>query len=183
MVDSVSSGTWSPLSAPQDYAILAGRRTPGICRVEGFVSKSRWDVRQGPALSGARLRYRGFEPAKGKLIITLVTAQDWADWYEFAPTVRRAPVGERATHLQIEHPILDSLDIRAVAVLSVSQPTPVDEKGQWKIEIELIEYMEPTPMVSTPGGADDGIAKGSPNQARIDRNARTIAALAAGEDV
>jgi len=179
----VTSGTWSPLSQPQDYAIIAGQRTPGICRVEGFVSRSRWDIRQGPALSGARLRYRGFEPAQGKLILTLTTNQDLADWYAFAPTVRRAPVGERATHLEIEHPILAALDIRAVAVASVSQLTLVDEKGVWAITIELIEYLEPTPAVSTPKGASDSGQELTPNQRRIQAQTELIARLAAGEDV
>lgn len=175
-------GSWNPLSQPQDYAILAGQRTPGVCRVEGFANRARWDIRQGPALSGARLRYKGFEPAQGKLVLTLTTVQDWADWWAFAPTVRRAPVGERATHLQIEHPILASLDIRAVAVASVTQPAPVDERGTWSIEIALIEYLEPLPAVSTPKGANSGETL-TENERRIQANTLTIAALAAGQDV
>ncbi|MBN8609646.1 MAG: hypothetical protein J0L92_03630 [Deltaproteobacteria bacterium] len=178
----VTSGSWSPLSAPQDYATIAGQRTPGICRVEGFKNRSRWDIRQGPALSGARLRYRGFEPAQGKLVLTFTEPQHWSDWTAFAPTVRRAPLGERATHLEIEHPILASMDIRAVAVASVSQPAPVDDKGTWAVEIELIEYLEPLPAVSTPRGADTG-EELTPVQREIEENTRTIAALAAGADV
>lgn len=178
----VTSETWSPLEAPQDYATLAGQRTPGLCRVEGFRSVARWDIRQGPALSGARLRYRGFEPAQGKLILTLTSVQDWNDWWTFAPVVRRPPVGERATHLEIEHPVLASLDIRAVAVKSVSQPTPTDDRGTWAIEIELIEYLEPLPALSTPLGADTG-QNLTPRQREIEENTRTIAALAAGENV
>lgn len=182
MPEPVTSGAWSPLTAPQDYAVVAGRRTPGVCRVEGFKNVSRWDVRQGPALSGARLRYRGFEPATGKLVLSLTSPKDWSDWWDFAPTVRRAPLGERATHLEIEHPILSSMDIRAVAVKSVSQPTPTDERGTWAVEIELIEYLEPLPAVSTPSGADTG-EELTAVQREIEENTRTIAALAAGADV
>ena len=177
----VTSGAWSPLSAPQDYATIAGQRTPGICRVEGFKNRSRWDIRQGPALRGGRLRYRGVEPAQGKLILTLSTPQDWADWWSFAPVVRRAPLGERATHLEIEHPILASMEIRAVAVGSVSQPTPVDDKGAWAVEIELIEYMEPLPAVSTPRGADTG-EELTPIQREIAEATAEYARLAAGAD-
>lgn len=181
-VGPAASGTWSPLSAPRDYAMVAGQRTPGICRVEGFSTKSRWDIRQGPALSGARLRYRGFEPAQGKLILTLTSTQDWADWWTFAPVVRRAPVGVRAHHLEIEHPILAAMDIRAVAVADVTQPTEVDQKGTWKVEISLIEYLEPAPALSTPSGAETG-EELSPREREIEENTALIAALAAGEDV
>lgn len=182
-VGSVTSGAWSPLSAPQDYATIAGQRTPGICRVEGFRTRARWDIRQGPALTGARLRYRGFEPAQGKLILTLTTPEDWAAWWSFAPIVRRAPLGERATHLEIDHPILAAMDIRAVAVASVGQPTPVDDRGTWSIEIELIEYLEPLPAVSTPDGADTGEAEAmTENRTRIAALTAAVARAAAGED-
>lgn len=182
MADPVTD-TWSPLEAPQDYATLAGQRTPGVCRVEGFKTTSRWDIRQGPALTGARLRYRGFEPAQGKLILSLSSAQHWADWWSFAPLVRRAPLGERATHLEIDHPILASMEIRAVAVKSVGQPTPSDDRGTWTVEIELIEYLEPLPVVSSPDGADDGEAEPqTENEATIERDMATLAAVAAGGD-
>lgn len=144
--------SWNPISEPVDFVILAGQRTPGIAEVQGFHSPRQWDERKGYGLSGATLRYRGIGLAKGKLIIRLTTEQDWADWHDFAPVVKRPPVGERAHALDISHPLLEQLDIRAVVVEDVGQPTQ-DDRGTWTIVIELKEYRKPVVQLSTPDGA------------------------------
>jgi hypothetical protein len=145
--------TWSPLEQPQDFVVLGGRKTPGIATLEGFSSPRRWDERRGPGLTGATLRFMGVGLAKGTLRLLLTTEEDWDDWEAFAPVVQRPPIGHRATHLQIEHPQLELLGIRAVAVEDVSQPTPIDDTGLWEIEIALLEYRAPQPALSTPAGA------------------------------
>lgn len=144
--------TWNPIAEPVDFVILAGQRTPGIAEVQGFRSPRNWDERRGYGLSGATLRFRGVGLASGKLIIRLTTEQDWADWEAFAPVVKRPPVGERAHALDISHPILEQLDIRAVVVTDVAQPEQ-DDKGVWTITIELKEYRRPVIQLSTPDGA------------------------------
>lgn len=167
--------TWSPLTEPQDFVILAGQRTPGIAKLEGFDSPRRWDVRRGPGLSGATLRFHGIDLAQsGKLKLFLTTEADWADWEAFRPIVMRPPLGERARHLQIEHPLLEGLGIRAVAVKNVSQPTPVDETGTWVIEISLLEYAQIAPALSAPAGADDAPEPTDDNERRIQQLTETL---------
>jgi hypothetical protein len=147
--------TWNPLEQPQDFVILGGRRTPGIATLEGFSSPRIWDKRRGPGFTGATLRFKGLDLGKGTLRLTLITKEDWADWEAFAPVVTRPPIGRRATHLQIEHPQLEQLGIRAVAVEDVSQPMQVDETGKWEIEISLLEFRRPQPALSTPLGSQN----------------------------
>lgn len=65
-----------------------------------------------------------------------------------APT----PFGERPRALEIWHPILEDLSIRAVVVEDVSQPEQTGH-GEWTIKISLIEYRPPMLALARPEGA------------------------------
>lgn len=172
--------TFNPISEPQDFAIVAGVRTPGICEIVGFKSTLRWDERRGYGLSGATLRFRGIALARGKLILRLYTDQDWADWDTFAPLVARPPLGERAHSLEISHPILEDLGVRSVVVESVGQPTQSSESGGvWTIEIALIQWQRPIIAVSTPAGATPEPEPQNERQVLIRQLGNTVQELAA----
>jgi len=146
--------TFQPLTEAIDYVLLAGRRSPGIAEIVDASSPRRWDERRGYALSGATLIFRGVGLARWKLVLRLYTDQDWEDWHSWRELVQRPPLGERARHLEIVHPILEDLGVSACAVAELKQPTQ-GEAGEWIIEIAMIEYRVPTIALSEPEGAQD----------------------------
>ncbi len=166
--------TFQPLTSPVDKVILAGRESPGIAEIQGFSSPRRWDERRGYGLSGATVVFRGLALGRGKLILRLITEQDWEDWQAWAPLVQRPPSGERARALDISHPILEDLGIRSVVVEDVKQPTPSGETGEYVIEIALIEYRRPEVALARPDGSDDRLPE---PQTPEERAIRTLAGL------
>jgi hypothetical protein len=134
--------TWNPLEQPQDYALLGGQRTPGLCDLRDADSPRRIDERRGYGLSGATAIYRGIALSNFKMLLRLYTVDDWEAWHTFSPTVQRPPSGQRARALDISHPLTEELGIRSVMVENVKQPTQTGD-GEWTIEISLKEYRRP----------------------------------------
>lgn len=140
--------TWSPLDQPIDYALVAGRRTPGLCDIEGAGSPRQWDERRGYGVSGATLVYRGLRLATFSMRLRLYSSQDWTDWEAFRSTVSRAPIGERAQALDVVHPLLEQVGIRSAVVEDVLAPVQTGE-GEWTIEIRWREFRRPV-VTTTP---------------------------------
>lgn len=155
----------NPITNPTDFVILAGRRSPGIAEVTSADSPRRWDERRGYGLSGARTIFRGTGLAYPKLLLRLYTPEDFEAWNEWRPLVQAPPAGERPRALQIEHPFLEDLGIRAVNVKNVKQPVQTGD-GEWTVEIEMIEYREPVPALAAPRGTTNGPPL-TPNQLEI----------------
>jgi hypothetical protein len=145
---------FNPIDAPIDYVLLAGRRSPGLAELTGWSSPRNFDERRGYGLTGATVVFRGIGLASGKLIIRLLSAEDWSDWEGFRTLVQRPLLGERARPFEIQHPILEDLGVIAVVVTDVKQPTQTGN-GEWTIEIDLKEYRRPTPAISRPEGPED----------------------------
>lgn len=143
---------WNPITDPQDWVDLGGVATPGIATIVGASSPRRWDERESYGLSGALVVYHGLKLAHFSIMLRLVTVEHWAAWYAFKPIVDKKPVGKRQGPLDITHPILDALGIRAVVVEDVTQPTQSDD-GSWEIEIKLIEYRVPHVALAKAEGA------------------------------
>jgi hypothetical protein len=146
--------SFDPLRSPIDYVVLAGRRSPGLAELQGFSSPRRWDERRGYALSGGTLVFRGIGLSRGKLLLRLLSEQDFEDWRAWSEIVQRPPLGERARSLEIQHPILEDLGIRAVVVEDVKQPAQTAD-GEWTVEIALIEWRRPQLALSRPDSSED----------------------------
>lgn len=142
----------NPIREPVDYVVIAGQRSPGIAEISGADSPRRWDERKGYGLSGARAVYRGTALSKPKLTIRLLTAEQFEEWNEFRELLLPPPAGERARALEIDHPFLADLGIRAVSVVNLKQPVQTGE-GEWTVTVDLIEYREPVPALAVPAGA------------------------------
>jgi hypothetical protein len=169
--------TFNPITAPVDYVLLAGQRSPGIAEIVGASSPRRWDERRGTYLSGGTWIFRGLGLASFKLLLRLYTEQDWIDWATFRELVQRPPVFERARALEIVHPILEDLGIVAVIVKDVMQPVQTGD-GEWTIEIPLAEYRRPQVQVSRQDGTADQPAE---PEDPADRTLRALAGLVAQE--
>lgn len=144
--------TWDPITVPIDYALLGGRKTPGLAELVGASALLRWDERKGYGLSGATLVFRGAGLAKFTLRLRLSSARDWADWHAWKSVVAAPPLGKRARALDIVHPLLADLDITAVVVSEVLQPEQVED-GVWKIDIKLLQWRKPKVSLAKPESA------------------------------
>lgn len=156
------TSAWNPLEQPVNYALVGGRRTPGLCDIEGAGSPRQWDERRGYGVSGATLVYRGLRLASFALKLRLYSPEDWQGWHDFAPTVSRPPTGERAQALDIVHPILEEVGIRSAVVEDVLAPQQTGD-GEWTVEIRMREFRRPE--VTTAAVTD------SATSTRVDSNA------------
>lgn len=145
---------WSPLSVPVNFVILGGQPTPGLCDVVGADDPRRIDKRQGYGLSGSFPVFLGLDLSEFKLVLRLYSQQDWDDWDVFKPIVKRPPAGKFPKALDIYHPYLDDLNIRAVMVKNRSQPEEIDG-GAHSITIELIAFRRPKIALAKPDAATD----------------------------
>jgi hypothetical protein len=164
--------SWDPINDPIDYVILAGKRSPGIADIIGASSPRRWDERRGYGLSGATLIFRGVQLAKWTLQLRLYTPEDWADWHAWKRLVQRPPAGARPKAMDIWHPILEELGVKAAGVEDLLQPLQTAD-GEWTIEIKMIEYRRPEFKLAKPEGAKENEAV-DPIDALIDQNRREI---------
>lgn len=83
--------SYTPITAPVDYVLLAGQRSPGIAEIQGASSPRRWEQRRGYGLSGATVVFRGTGLAQFKLLLRLTTEEQWTEWHAFRPLVQRPP--------------------------------------------------------------------------------------------
>jgi hypothetical protein len=145
--------TWNPIEQPTDYALIAGKRTPGLCDVVGAGSPRAWDERRGYGLSGSTVVFRGTRLADFTLRLRLYTVDDWSAWAEFKPTVLRPPAGERARALDIVHPQLAEVEIAACVIKDVKAPVKTSPEGEWTIEIMCQEFRRPVVAVAPIGSS------------------------------
>lgn len=149
--------TWNPIDSPCDYILLAQQKSPGIAEVVGASSPRAWDEREGFGISGSFSVFKGRRLAKFSVRLRLYTPEDWAGWHAWKPLVdklptRRGSKGADSGVLDIWHPLLEALDIRAVAVTDVMQPVQEDA-GEWVVEIKLIEFRHPKLTLAKPEAA------------------------------
>lgn len=148
---------FNPISEPVNYIILAGSRSPGLCDVTEAASQRRWDERRGFGLSGATSVFRGVALAHPVVTFRLYSEQDWLEWALFALLLVKPPPMVRPRAMEIWHPILEDLDIKAVGVEKLDQPIQTGD-GEWSIKCKFIEYRKLQPALSLPDGAATHVA-------------------------
>lgn len=131
--------SFDPISNPVDFIVLGGARSPGIAEVIGAEAAREYAVRQPPFTTGARIVYKRRKLAEFSVKIRLYTPEDFAAWNEWRPLIDKLPAQRRqATALDIAHPQLEDLDIKAVVIVSVSQLEQTDH-GEWTCTIKFLE--------------------------------------------
>lgn len=144
--------SWNPIEQPIDKVVMAGKLTPGIAEIVGANSPRSWDERGGYGLSGALSVFTGIKLAHFSIRLSLYTIEDWNDWHAFKAIVAKPPYGKRPRAIDISHPILDDVGIRAVGVEDVLGAEQSDA-GVWTIEIKCIEFRKPKVALAKPEGA------------------------------
>jgi hypothetical protein len=143
---------WDPLSAPIDYLLVAGSRSPGIAEIVGAVSPRKWDERAGYGLSGSTLVFKGVGLVTFTIKLRLYTEYDWVSWRAWRTIVEKPPLGTRAKAVSVWHPFLEELGVTAAVVNELGQPAET-APGEWTIAIKMTEFRAPKVALAKPEGA------------------------------
>ena len=143
-----ATANWSPIANPQSWILLQNRRSPGAADVLGAALKQRLDVRKMMGMSGGIIVWTGQDLCPFSVNLRLYEQKDWDDWNAWKSIVLArpkittgvAPGAVVSKALDIQHPLLAEVGIRAAVVHEVSQPKLTQESGEWTIEIKFIEF-------------------------------------------
>ncbi len=118
---------WDPIRAYTSYALVTGKRTPGLVEIDSNSSSPRkWDEMAGYGLSGSTLRFTGLGLPKFDMVVSLYTRVHIDEWAAFAPLLDPPKKGYPRA-LDIWHPKLVGAKIKACVVLDVSLPKTTEE--------------------------------------------------------
>jgi hypothetical protein len=126
--------------SPQDYIVLAGKKSPGIAEVSDAAAKYDYHIHDAPFATGARMLFKRRELAKFSVRLHLFTREDLAAFDVWRAVIDRKPNADRKDNaLTISHPQLADIGISACVVLSVSQ-LEHDTFGGFYVTIQLMEF-------------------------------------------
>lgn len=159
-----------------DRFVVSGRVAPGLVE---FLSPAgtprKWDVRNGPGLSGATIVFTGLDIAKFSTRHTLWLPTHFNEWDSWKVLVAPPPQGQRAEIRVVYHPLLAEVGIDKCGVEDRTMLSPVGD-GSWTVDIKWIAYRKPLPQIGTGTGAK---ATQYQNQSANDAAGKQIDALLA----
>lgn len=129
--------------------VLGGVRSPGVVTLSGHTSKENWDVKKSNGTAGATMTRKGREPCVFKCSFYLADVEDFEAWPAFREVIESTVAGKTPKAIDIYHPDLAEVGIKAVVkgeVLGAEH----DGKGGVTRVVEFTEYMPPKPATGTP---------------------------------
>jgi hypothetical protein len=145
-----------------DYVLVAGEPTPGICTITG--SKSRAiDKKKSAGSDGSRLTFHGIDNAEGELAITIWTPQQYqvirallSKW--FPPSQKVTKVTKSTTQQAIENPNQSTAFTPFTVKTTVTKKTMLAEPQAFKVAHPRWKEINVTAVIFT------GIACSVPGQ-------------------
>lgn len=126
--------------SPQDYIVLAGKKSPGIAEVSDAKAVYDYHIQEAPYFTGAKMLFKRRDLAKFSVRLHLLTREDLAELTEWRTVIDRVPDSRRlANALDISHPQLSALGITSCVALSVSQ-LEHDTFGGYYLTIQFMEF-------------------------------------------
>jgi hypothetical protein len=140
--------------------VLNGVSSPGRVTLSGHDRKINWDVKVGPALTGATTTLHGIPPIEFSASFYLVkdVAQgldDFEEWPHFQRLIDSTVSGKTPKALDIYHPDLAANDVKSVCKAQVGGFT-YDGKGGATVVVKFQEYKPPRKQGGTPKGSTKG---------------------------
>lgn len=144
-----------PAQAEQlDTLTVAGQAMPGLVDFPKPGDSPRtWDVRKGVGLSGATIVFTGLDVAKWTTRLTMWLPAHFALWKQVKGLVAPPPQGQRPSIIDVYHPCLEEVGLRAAGVENRTMFMPISEDGDWFIDIMWVGYRKPLPQIGTGSGA------------------------------
>lgn len=148
-LDLLNSGT-PPI---QDFILLNGEKSPGVCTVTGAGSPRTYDKQKGWGFSGATLIYTGDDLSDFDVLIALWEKSHWGEWNKFARLLEKAPTGIRPKALDIVHPQLNRSPLKITQVV-IRDVTQFDQSktGLWTCRIPFTSWRAPKKALGKPDG-------------------------------
>ena len=153
-----ATGT-NPFDQPWDwdYCYVAGVICPGYCEVTGWDREWGWQEKHARGMQGNILTYTGKPAAKGQIKFYLTEGHDFAEWVTFLPLFKYDPTRINTSAVDVRHPAIQFLEVKACVTLHISQPEH-EGLNLWSITVKMAEFTKPppAPAVSTPAGSNAG---------------------------
>ena len=106
----------------QSYILVAGYRSPGVCRVRNGSTQRKWDVRdEGYGTDGGSTTYHGGKLARFDVDIQLWEPEQFLEWNLFARVLEKPRPGI-STGLGISHPLINGPPLNVAS--AVVNPSP-----------------------------------------------------------
>jgi hypothetical protein len=140
-----------PFGAPQawDAIVVAGQKSPGLCKFEELHRPFGWDVKKGKGADGATLTHTGRQLAKWKTRHQLWTPAHFIAWGSWSQLLKYEPVkGIPVQALDVFHPALVAVDVAVAIVVNLGAPLHKG-KGLYEAVVEWLEYRPPPPAKAT----------------------------------
>jgi hypothetical protein len=141
----------------QDFVILNGIRSPGVCQIVNAGSPRKWDRQGGYGYSGASLVFTGTDLSDFDILIDLFEKKHWSDWNIFARLLDKEPLGVKPRTLDISHPLLYRAPLRITqcVVRDVTQFTQGtgSAAGRWTVRIPMTSWRKPQAALGKPVGS------------------------------
>lgn len=169
----------NPIDHPELYEsfLLAGERSPGVCKLGGPMLDHGWAKQEPKGSSGGETIQNGT-----KLVEFTAELYLWRDsevdhfarWVEWRPILRR-PIAKGASKaLDIYHPQLDELGVTSVVCAKEGSLEP-DGRGGATVKLSFLQYAPPQPKAAgKPSGsssqASGADANGKPKPPKKDPN-------------
>jgi hypothetical protein len=164
--------------------VLAGVKSPGKCTIKGAKRSEKWDVKDGDGQDGASTTRKGKVPAKFSIDFELFydpmqEIDEFVEWDGFLKVLRRPGASKDPVALEIYHPDLAELDIKAVVVTDIGGKVH-SGKGSAVVTVDFLEYSppKPKPAKGAKGGKTSNGGKTSGDAAKQDPNAAAKRELA-----
>lgn len=140
----------------QDFIILAGKKSPGVCTISGAGSPRAWDKGK-PYGASPIMVYTGDDLSDFEVAISLWEPEHWAQWNSFARVLEKRPNGVAPKALTIIHPQLNRapLEITEVVIRDVTQwvQGTGSKSGLWVATIPMTAWRKSQKGLGKPTGA------------------------------
>jgi hypothetical protein len=123
---------------------MNGIEVPGETILSGALMSTKFDETAGTGTSGAGLKHVGDELSPLTMEVRLWLPSHF-DAFEskIRPIIRRPPVGQTPSPIDIEHPELQKLDLRRFVVTKIYQLERVETSGIFAYKIDFKQHSPP----------------------------------------
>ncbi len=134
-----SAPFWETSPDSWDQIAIAGTTLPGMVIVSGQGIARKIDVKSSPNRDGARIRDRGYDPARFDIEVIVWTERQFSDLLPILEGLQPKRRGGERQPVDVSHPALAMLGIRSMYVEGVGMPQV--KSGKLHIPIKAIEWV------------------------------------------
>jgi hypothetical protein len=142
-----SAPYWDDAPEAWDQITIAGTTLPGQAIISGDGIGRKIDVKSGPGRDGAKIRDRGYEPARFDIECITWTKEQFNELLPIVEQLQPKRRGGNRDPVDVSHPSLSILGIRSMYIEKVGMP--ISKSGRFHVPIKAIEWV--TQPRSRPG--------------------------------